>query len=73
MDITIGQLRLAIAQCTPGAPLSYADRIWEALGQTCVCDAGNGVPHRRHDWCTPSGATPTGRQARTAHQEWEET
>jgi len=33
MDITIDQLRAAVSRCTPGAPPSYAGRLWAALEQ----------------------------------------
>lgn len=31
MDITLDQLRAAVKRCTPGAPDSYADRLWTEL------------------------------------------
>lgn len=48
MNITIEELRFAVKQCTPGAPDSYADRLWAALTQVCECDAGGNVPHEQH-------------------------
>jgi hypothetical protein len=56
MDITLEQLQQAIRHCTPGAPDSYAGRIWAALeasreriqasapGEPCRCDALNEYP-----------------------------
>jgi hypothetical protein len=48
VNITIEQLRFAVRQCTPDAPDSYADQLWQALSQVCECDAGNNVPHEQH-------------------------
>lgn len=31
MNITLKQLRRAVRNCTPGAPDSYAERLWDAL------------------------------------------
>jgi hypothetical protein len=42
MNITIQELRRAIKQCTPGAPDSYADRLWEKLEQAREDDADGG-------------------------------
>ena len=40
MFITITQLRAAVRACTPGAPDSYADRLWQELQVDCPCDTG---------------------------------
>lgn len=53
MDITLDQLRAAVRRCTPGAPDSYAERLWEALEQARPQDKPvreqppAGVPPRR--------------------------
>jgi hypothetical protein len=31
MNITLEQLERAVRSCTPGAPPSYAERLWEAM------------------------------------------
>lgn len=31
MNITLEQLRTAVRHCTPGAPPSYAERLWHEL------------------------------------------
>ena len=48
MNITLEQLRFAVQRCTPGAPPSYAERLWRELRQVCECDAGGNVPHEQH-------------------------
>jgi len=60
MDITLEQLRAAVRRCTPGAPDSYAGRLWEALEQAQGSDAGG---------CVPPGLPPelAAEMARTRH------
>jgi hypothetical protein len=48
MNITLEQLRFAVQRCTPGAPDTYAGRLWRELQQVCECDAGGNVPHEQH-------------------------
>jgi hypothetical protein len=69
MNITIEQLRFAVLQCTPGAPASYADRLWQELTRVCECDAGGNVPHRRHDWCRPGGGPGTRNTGQEKHHD----
>lgn len=33
MNITLEQLQRAVVRCTPGAPPTYAERLWQELEQ----------------------------------------
>jgi hypothetical protein len=39
MNITLEQLQHAVRRCTPGAPPSYADRLWQELETATRPDA----------------------------------
>lgn len=54
MDITLEQLRRAIRRCTPGAPDTYAGRLWQALEHVQVQEAAGayGPPGLPASECT---------------------